>query len=100
MSILDTHYLDPPNPLRLKSGEDKGIEQEAAAWLAKGRAGVRALSEKTDYLTFDQLQLRARREVSNHNGVCDESLVRGMFRRTFNPLAGSRPTGRMHAYDE
>lgn len=98
--MLDISYLDPPQVLNLKSGEDSSLEDEAAAWLAKGRQGVTALSEKRDYLTVDQLQLRYRREVSNHTGVCDESLMSGMFRRTYNPLAGSRPSRRLQSSDE
>jgi len=84
-------------PLRLKTGEDYALEEQAAAWLAKSRQGVTALSEKRDYLTRDQLQLRAQREILNSTGFCDESLMSGLFRRAFNPQAGHRPKG--HNYD-
>jgi hypothetical protein len=85
--------------LRLKSGDDYKLEEEAAAWLAKSREGVTALSEKRDYLTYDQLQLRAQREILNQNGVPDESLMSGLFRRAFNPNAHCRPN-RRHTRDE
>ena len=39
MSALDSHYLEPERPLRLKSGEDFALEQEAAALLAQSRQG-------------------------------------------------------------
>jgi hypothetical protein len=88
---MDTHYLDPPRLLSLKTGEDDTLEEKAAELLAQGRKGITALSEKRDYLTFDQLQLRYRREVSNSAGWADESIQSGLFRRAYNPLAGRRP---------
>lgn len=87
---LDADYLKP-RPLRLKSGEDHALEEVAAAWLAKSREGVTALCDKRDYLTKDQLQLRWQKEVLNSQGVAEESLSPGLFRRTYNPLAGQRP---------
>lgn len=84
-------YLLPPSPLRLKSGEDRSLEEEAARYLAKSREGVTALSDKRDYLTHDQWVLRSQREIPNGRGVADESLYTGLFRRAYNPLAGQRP---------
>jgi hypothetical protein len=99
MGSFDTHHLDAPSLLSLQSGENSTLEEQAAEWLAKGRKGVTALSEKRDYLTFDQLQLRYRREVSNHTGISDESLMSGLFRRAHNPLLGTRP-GKYHRRSE
>lgn len=96
-SIFDAQSA--PQVLRLKSGEDRALEMQAAAWLAKGREGVTALSDKRDWLSHDQLMLRYQREVSNSHGFCDESLIRGMFKRTFNPTFGHRPS-RHHYEDE
>jgi hypothetical protein len=96
----DGRYLEPPVLLRLRSGEDFNLEQEAAALLAESRQGITALSEKRDWLTDDQLRLRYQREVPNQNGVCDESLFSGMFKRAFNADAGKRPTGRPHSHDD
>lgn len=95
----DGHYLSPPTLLRLKNGEDFALEQQAAELLAESRQGVTRLSEKRDFLTADQLRLRYQREVPNHIGICDESLVRGIFKRDFNPLSGTRPSRRGHSDD-
>lgn len=99
MSVFDFNYLRPPQPMRVLGGTNYAVEEEADKWLAIAREGVTALGDKRDYLTRDQLQLRASREVLNHNGVSDESLFSGLFRRTHNPLKNNRPSKRMH-YDE
>lgn len=98
--MFDSNYLDPPATLRLRSGEAYDIEEAADLLLAQGRKGVTALRDKRDYLTTDQLKNRAQKEVLNHTGICDESLMSGLFRRSYNPLAGSRPSRRMHTGDE
>jgi hypothetical protein len=101
MTILDTNgYLDPAQPMRMRNGEDHGLEEQAASWLAKSREGVTALRDKHDYLTRDQLANRYKKEVFNSNGFSDESLMSGLFRRAYNPLAGSRPSRRSHAGEE
>jgi hypothetical protein len=100
MTLLDSHYLEPPSELSLRSGEDYSLEEQAALLLAKGRQGVTALSDKRDYLTKDQLKLRAEREVLNHTGVSDESLMSGLFRRAFNPNAGCRPSRGLYHHEE
>lgn len=89
-------YLAPEHALSLKIGEDRLLEEMAAAILAKGREGITALCDKRDYLTADQLALRASREVSNSTGFSDESLMRGLFKRSFNPQFGKRPGRHMH----
>lgn len=94
--FLNHHYLDVALPMRLRSGEDHSCEEEAARLLAATREGVTALSEKRDYLTRDQLKVRAQREVLNSTGSSDESLMSGMFRRDYNPLAGRRPGKSRH----
>lgn len=97
--FFDTDYLGPPTPFRLKSGTDFSLEEEADRLLAKSREGVTALRDKRDYLTKDQLALRAAKEVTNTNGVPDESLMCGIFGRAYNPLSGKRPGSRTH-YDD
>ena len=91
----DNDYLDT-RILSLRSGEDFSLEEEANQLLARSREGVTALSEKRDWLSCDQLQLRRSREVFNRNGVADEELVSGLFRRAYNPMAHSRPGHRGH----
>jgi hypothetical protein len=93
MGIFDGEYLEPPAVLRLISGKNESIEDEANRLLARSREGITALSEKRDFLSPDQLALRSAREVGNRNGFADESLKVGMFRRAFNPLFGQRPQG-------
>ncbi|QDH91806.1 hypothetical protein SEA_PHRAPPUCCINO_131 [Mycobacterium phage Phrappuccino] len=80
--------------MTLKSGVDWSLEEQADAILSKDRGDARS----SDYLSQDQLDLRARREISNQLGVADAALMRGMYRRAHNPLAGTRPTklGRSH----
>lgn len=93
----DGRYLPPPTLLRLKSGEDFALEEQAAALLAASRQGVTALSEKRDWLTDDQLRLRYQREIPNHTGVCDESIMSGLFKRAHNGELGKRPSRHSHA---
>jgi AraC-like DNA-binding protein len=100
MDIFDTGYLDPPAELRLRSGKDDSIEDEANRLLAHSREGITALSEKRDFLSPDQLALRSAREVGNRNGFSDESLMSGMFRRAYNPLFGQRPGKISHGHDQ
>lgn len=77
--------------IRLRSGIDFGLEEEADRLLADGRRGLTRLEDKKDYLTRDQMNLRMSREVLNHHGVPDASLIRGMFRRSYNPGSQDRP---------
>ena len=51
-------YLDGKKILNLRCGEDFSVEEEANRWLARSREGITALSEKRDWLSYDQLQLR------------------------------------------
>ena len=101
MSFFDQHVRGDvdPRPLHLKSGTDYDVEERADRLLATSREGITALHEKRDWLSRDQLQLRASKEVLNVNGFSDEALMSGLFRRAFNPLAGHRPTKRLHADD-
>ena len=85
MSVFDSQFLEPGNDLALISGVDYIVEEQANKWLARGREGVTKLEDKRDYLTPDQLQLRASKEVLNINGIPDEALFRGLFRRAHNP---------------
>lgn len=86
MSMLDDLY----------SGINAELEEQANAILREGRRGVTALSEKKDYLTEEQLNLRQAREVLNSNGFPDPSIRQGLYRRVYSPMAGSRPGRRPH----
>lgn len=81
MSVLDNLY----------QGINSDLEEQANAILREGRRGITALSEKKDYLTEEQLNLRQSREVLNSNGFPDPSIRQGHYRRAFNPNAGRRP---------
>lgn len=81
MSLLDDLY----------TGVNSELEEQANAILREGRRGITALSEKKDYLTEEQLNLRQAREVLNSNGVPDPSIRQGLYRRVYSPLAGARP---------
>lgn len=78
--------------MRLVSGTNFVLEAEANELLRQGREGVTKLSEKKDYLTEEQLALRWEKEVPNGHGFPEAHLVRGLFRRSYNPLAGKRPS--------
>lgn len=77
----------------ISNGVNFALEEQANAILREGRRGVTALSEKKDYLTEEQLNLRLQREVFNVNGVPDAHIMSGLYRRAYNPLAGNRPRG-------
>jgi hypothetical protein len=81
MSVLDNLY----------QGINTDLEEQANAILREGRRGITALSEKKDYLTEEQLNLRQAREVLNANGFPDPSIRQGLYRRSYSPLSGSRP---------
>lgn len=101
MTMLDPQgYLDPPKIMGLKSGTSYSVEEEADKLLATGREGITALSDKRDYLTADQLALRASKEILNSQGFPDASIVSGLFRRCYNPLSGQRPRGYQHHQEE
>jgi hypothetical protein len=70
------------------------LEERADELLAANRDGT------NEILSQDQLDLRARREISNSLGVADASLVKGMYRRVHNPLTGSRPGRKGHSHDD
>jgi hypothetical protein len=87
-------------PMRLRSGGDSyspgpksQVEEEAHKILAAERRGVTSMADKTDYLSCEQYGLRKSKEIFNHIGVPDASLMRGMYRRAYNPEFGNRPGG-------
>lgn len=100
MTSPESSYLQPQQPLRLKSGMDYSLEEMANRLLAESRKGITALRDKQDYLTHDQLMLRSQREVLVTDGIPDEAYHRGMFRRVFSPTFGKRPTGGTHHHDD
>lgn len=83
---------------RIISGVDNDLEAQADEILRQGRSGVTKLSEKKFYFTEDQLQLRQNREVLNSNGFPDPHIVRGLYNRAYNPIAGRRPARRREEY--
>lgn len=79
-----------PSFLRLRSGVDYTLEDDADRWLAEGRRAGKPCED--DYLSRDQLHLRQAKEVYNQHGWSDEALIVGMFRRAYNPHSSQRPT--------
>lgn len=77
--------------LYLRSGDKNQIEEDAERLLAKGRRDEES-KDKTDYLSREQLILRRNREVYSANGIPDGSLIRGLYKRTYNPEYGNRPS--------
>lgn len=69
------------------------LEGEATGILKVDRAlHLTAISDKNDWLTEEQLDLRRDREVAMDR---IEMLARaGLYRRVFNPLTGTRPVSR------
>lgn len=82
--------------MSLRSGVDHNLEEQANQLLAASRES----GSRGDYLSQDQLDLRQRREIGNHLGVADASLVVGIYRRAHNPLSGSRPGKLGHSHDD
>lgn len=78
---------------RIVSGVDYKLEQQANELLKESRRGITALSAKKDFLTEEQLKQRKDREVYNANGVPDVHIMSGLYKRSYNPLAGLRPIG-------
>jgi hypothetical protein len=90
--LYDDEWVTP-KILSLRSGTNFKAEDEADRLLAEGRRGVTSMTDKTDYLSHEQLALRRAKEVFNVNGVSDSSLYHGLYRRAYNPMAGQRPRG-------
>ncbi len=80
-------------------GPNFALEEEANRLLSESRRGVTKLSDKTDFLTDEQLALRHSREVYNQNGTPDKGIVSGLYKRAYNPLRGKRPTSGLMASD-
>jgi hypothetical protein len=86
--------------MSLRSGDKNQTEEDAERLLAASRREQVAMCDPDDvYLSREQMILRRSREVFNMHGVPDASLVRGIYRRTYNPLFGQRPSG-AHKSDE
>ncbi len=78
-------------PLRLRSGEDLSIEEQANEILVNSRRREGKNADRREWLTTEQILLRQHKEVYNQNGFPDAALVSGMYKRTHNPLHGNRP---------
>lgn len=68
-------------------------EESADGLLAQDRRVAATVAEENIYLSREQMHLRRSREVVNVNGVPDGRLKQGIYRRVYNPQAGSRPQG-------
>lgn len=90
---LDVVDLPSTTRVYVRDGVDYGLEERADQFLASGRRENRD-SDPRDWLTREQLALRRAKETYSPNGMPDSRLVRGIYRRAFNPLAGQRPKGR------
>lgn len=77
----------------LHSGIDPKLELAAALILEEDRR-VTNTTGIYDWLSEDQLELRARREVPNKTGIVGEYQISGLYRRSFNPLLNKRPSRR------
>jgi hypothetical protein len=77
--------------LYLRNGDKNQIEEDAEKLLAKGRRDDES-KDKTDYLSREQLILRRNREVYSANGIPDGALISGLYKRTYNPEFGNRPS--------
>jgi len=92
--------LGDPRPLRLRTGIEWGMEDEADRLLNDDRRQRTAAGNpRSDWLSRDQLLMRQNREIGNELGVCDPSLRQGMFRRVYNPCLGQRPNGHGRSED-
>lgn len=80
-----------PKPLILRSGEKLDLEETAEKLLAADRRQAES-KDKTDYFSREQMILRRNREVYSANGVPDASLIRGLYKRVYNPEFGNRPS--------
>lgn len=81
----------PGRSMRLRSGEDMSIEEQANEMLVNSRRREGKFADRREWLTTEQIMLRQHKEVYNQNGFPDVSLVSGMYRRAHNPNAGNRP---------
>lgn len=88
-----TDYSPPDSkPLRLRSGEDLSIEEQANEILINSRRQEGKNADRREWLTTEQILLRQHKEVYNQNGFPDSALVSGMYKRIHNPLLGNRPS--------
>lgn len=70
--------------VRLRSGVDNALEEQANELIRQSLRGVTRHSAKSDILTPWKEQERHRREVYSHEGVVDPQVRRGMFHREAN----------------
>lgn len=80
----------------VKSGPDWELETEAHAILIKDRRdrGLRSNrvnSEEYSWLSFEQLDLRQKREICTEFAIGDMIVPTGMYMRAWNPMIGTRP---------
>ena len=80
-----------PRPMRLRSGEDLLVEEQANEILVNNRRQEGKNADRREWLTAEQILLRQHKEVYNQNGFPDASLVSGIYKRAHNPNAGNRP---------
>lgn len=81
----------PSRLMRLRSGDDLAVEEQANEMLVSSRRKEGKFADRREWLTTEQIMLRQHKEVYNQNGFPDVSLVSGMYRRVHNPNAGNRP---------
>lgn len=83
----------PATEIVLRSGPYGPLETEADILLDWDRKQRRTVIFKADILNATQLELRREREVYSAYEI-DPRIVSGLYRRSYNPLAGRRPTCR------
>lgn len=70
--------------------ERNPLDDEASGILAADRRGG-AGEASSHYLSREQYVLRRGKEVFNQTGTPDSSIVRGIYKRSYNPEFGHRP---------
>lgn len=76
------------------SGINWELEDIADSMLARGRRGGVTSTDNHDYLSPCQLTARETREVYNKNGFPEPHLFSGLAKRVYNPLMGTRSSGK------
>jgi hypothetical protein len=77
-------------------GQYEALEESAYQMLLADRRLQQSPhhADKHGWLTCEQIELRQNREVLVPTGVPDAAVVRGIYRRAWNPMAGKRPVSR------
>lgn len=78
-------------PLPLRSGDKNALEEDTEKLLAASRRNKGGPEVTDEWLSREQYTLRKNKEVYSASGTPDASLIRGMYKRIYNPEFGARP---------